>query len=249
MQPENQDSSPNQTSFLSQIPAELLSSLLTAVLLISGFLAYQTFVATTPTPTPQALQIPPPATPTATLTPTATPTSTPTNTPTATSTPTPTLTPTPTVTPTPTPIIISWQELGQLDTFEITTFTIIEDTQPRWWILPDGRVIVRITGAVQYGLDVSQISARTTVDGTKATLTLPKAQVTSVELLRADVYDTAWTFNTNVSVSIIEEANVQIRNWAAGQEDLFIVAEKLGKNQIEDFLLSLGFEEVEITFE
>lgn len=258
MEPEKPNSSNSSSNFaliLNRIPTGILSVFVAVFLLIIGSVAYRGLNNAPPSPTAQGISntdqiedwpvAPPTFTPSFTSTPQFT--LTPTPTPTSTSTPTPTPSPTPTFTPTP--IIISWQELGVLDTLEISTSTIVEETNPRWWLVPDAKVLVRATGIVQFGIDISQIENSTEVIGTKVEIFLPRAEVTSVVIVQTDVYDEEWFPNAEVGLNATQKAGTQIENWANEQEGLREIAEKLAKAQLEDFLGQLGFENVEIIFE
>jgi hypothetical protein len=186
-----------------------------------------------------------------TLTATPIPSATASSTPTPTSTPSPTPIPSPTPTFTPTPIVIDWREMGELQTLEVTTVTVFEDTNPRWWIVPDARVLVRVTGLANFGIDISlaQIEQATESDGTAVRVVLPHATVTGVELLDAQVYDEQWFPNAQLGVDATAKALNEIGAWAAEQENLLEIAETVGRAQLEDFLRELGFEEIEIVFE
>jgi hypothetical protein len=186
----------------------------------------------------------------ATFTPAHTPTprNTPTVTPTSTPTSTPTPIPSPTPTFTPTPIIISWQELGTIDTLEITTSALVEEVNPRWWIFPDAKILIRATGIVHFGVDISQIENFVEVNGTHVKIVLPRAAVTSVEIIQTDVYDEEWHPDAEVGLNAVQSARNQIEAWANEQESLRETAEKLAKVQLNDFLQKLGFDNIEIVF-
>jgi hypothetical protein len=189
--------------------------------------------------------------------PTRRPTSTPIPTTTSTSTPLPTSTPTqtpipsPTPTFTPTPIVINWRELGELNTLEVSTVTVFEDSSPRWWIVPDATVIVRVTGQANFGIDITlaEIEQIAESEGMSVRIVLPHATVTGVELVDAQVYDEQWFPNAQLGVDATEKALMDIEAWASEQENLLEIAEKLGEAQLENFLRQLGFEEIEIVFE
>ncbi len=191
------------------------------------------------------------ASPTRRPTLTATPLPTLTATPTSTSTPTPTLIPSPTPTFTPTPIVIDWRELGELNTLEVSTVTVFEETNPRWWIVPDAKILVRVTGLASFGIDITlaEIENLAESDGTAIRIVLPHAIVTGVELVDAQVYDEQWFPNAALGIDATEKALEDIENWAAEQANLLEIAEKLGKAELENFLRQLGFEEIEIIFE
>jgi hypothetical protein len=185
--------------------------------------------------------------------PTSTPNPSPTSTATSTPTSTPTQTPIPSPTPTftPTPIVIDWRELGQLETLEVETITVFEDTSPRWWIVPDATVLVRVTGLANFGIDITlaEIEQLTESDGTSIQIVLPHATVTGVELVEAQVYDEQWFPDAQLGVDATTKALMDIENWAGQQANLLEIAERLGRAQLERFLRLLGFEEIEIVFE
>jgi hypothetical protein len=184
-------------------------------------------------------------------TPTPRPSATATSTSTPTVTPSPTPIPSPTPTFTPTPIVIDWQELGELQTLEVSTVTVFEETNPRWWIVPDARVLVRVTGLANFGIDITlaEIEQATTSQGNSVRVVLPHATVTGVELLDAQVYDEQWFPNAQLGVDATAKALNQIGEWANEQANLLEIAETVGREQLEDFLRELGFEEIEIVFE
>ena len=182
---------------------------------------------------------------------TSTPLPSATATPTSTSTATPTLIPSPTPTFTPTPIVIDWRELGELDTLEVSTVTVFEETNPRWWIVPDAKILVRVTGLASFGIDITlaEFEQVTESDGTAVRIILPHAMVTGVELIDAQVYDEQWFPNAALGIDATQKALEDIESWAAEQENLLEIAEKLARAELENFLRQLGFEEIEIIFE
>jgi hypothetical protein len=187
----------------------------------------------------------PTAQPTFTATPEPTLTAVPTR------TPTPTLIPSPTATPSPTPIVIDWRELGELQTLEVSTVTAFEETNPRWWLVPDAKILVRVTGQANFGIDITlaEIERLTESEGTAVRIVLPHATVTGVELIDAQVYDERWFPNAALGIDATQKALTDIENWAGEQANLLEIAEKLGKAELENFLRQLGFDEIEIVFE
>ncbi|MFZ0545787.1 MAG: DUF4230 domain-containing protein [Candidatus Promineifilaceae bacterium] len=249
MAPENPENSPNPLLALIQNNPVIVVIVLAILILISlisigAMLRVQANAAAIAESTASA-EAEQAAIPTLTSTPTptatATPTSTPTNTP----------IPSPTPTFTPTPIIIDWQELGELETLEVTTVTVFEETNPRWWIVPDARVLVRVTGQANFGIDITlaQIEQLAESEGTAVRIVLPHATVTGVELVDAQVYDQRWFPNAQLGVDATEKALDEIGTWANEQENLLEIAETVGRSQLENFLRDLGFEEIEIVFE
>lgn len=204
-----------------------------------------------PTVPPTFTPSPPPGATTApsTLTPTSTPTAP----------PTATLTPTPSPTPTPTPIVVGWKELGYLTTVQYTLQTVVEVEREKVIIGPissKDKVLLLAVGNVQAGIDVSHLSENNvTINGTSARLTLPRAQITSVELLpnETKIYDSnrGWFQSdyAGIEVEALNEARRQLEGWAINRVDIYDQAETLARLQLTDFLRQLGFEEIDITFE
>jgi hypothetical protein len=251
MEPEKPDSPQNQLfTFIQANPVAVVIVLVILILIslasIVAMLRIQAGADVVAESTPVIFET---STPRPTFTPTPTATATSTSTPTSTPTRTPIPSPSPTFTPTP--IVIDWRELGELETLEVSTVTVFEDTSPRWWIVPDATVLVRVTGLANFGIDITlaQIDQVTESDGTAVRIVLPHATVTGVELLDAQVYDEQWFPNAQLGVEATQKALAEIENWAAEQDSLLEIAERLGRAQLENFLRQLGFEDIEIVYE
>ena len=189
------------------------------------------------------------------------PTPRPTVTPTATPTPSPTAAPRPTVTP----IVVSWQELSYLTSVEYKLKTVVALERNKETanffdavvkILGGGsdRVLLSAVGNVQAGIDMSKIAdADAQIDGKRVKITLPPAEVTSVELLPAEteIFDSRqkWVLSDyeGIEVEALDLARSQLSDWAKNQSNITDTAEVLARAQLEDFLRQLGFEEIEIT--
>jgi len=197
----------------------------------------------TPTPVPGATEAP------ATLTPTSTPTAPPTATSTA----------TPSPTPTPTPIVVGWRELGYLTTVQYTLQTVVEVERENvilGLVSSTDSVLLLTVGNVQAGIDMTQVSSDdVTIDGTSVHLTLPRAEITSVELLPGEtkIYDSnrGWFQSdyAGIEVEALSEARRRLEGWAIDRVDIYDQAETLARLQLTDFLRQLGFDEIDITFE
>lgn len=186
--------------------------------------------------------------------PTFTPTSSPTSKPTL--PPTPTLTPTPTPTPLPPP---PWGELGYLTSIEYTAQTVVEIERKRSLggiiSVTKDRILLMTAGEVQAGVDLTQIKdTDVQIKGTSIRLTLPRATITSVELLpdQSRVFDSekSWLFSQyeGIEIEALDKARLQLREEANRNENMLGLAEKFVRLQLEEFLRQVGFEEVEITF-
>jgi hypothetical protein len=182
------------------------------------------------------------------------PTFTPTSSPTPESTPLPTATTTPTPTPaptaTPTPIIIGWKELGYLTTAEFTSVTVTDFTRERAF-MPDERILLKAVGKIQIGIDMSQIKdSDAKVNGTSVEIVLPRAKVTSIDLLPGgtEIFDNGWFPGEGLETAALDKARTELERCANGDGKMLDLSEKLGKLQLETFLRQLGFKEIVITF-
>lgn len=181
---------------------------------------------------------------------TFTPTSTPT--PKSTPIPTATVTPTPSPTPTftPTPIVVGWRELGYLTAAEFTSVTVTDFTRERK-LLPDEKILLKAVGDIQISIDMSEIQdSDVEVNGTSVKIILPRAKVTSVELLPGgtEIFDNGWFPGEGLETAALDKARTELEQWANSNEKMLDLSEKLGKLQLETFLRQLGFQEITITF-
>jgi hypothetical protein len=181
-------------------------------------------------------------------------------------TPTETLTPTPSPTPSPTPRVINIQELGHLTSVELTTVTVVELEKERIISNPIGlgpesigvgtdRILMEAVGKIEFGIDLKQITeADVQVSGNDVKIVLPRAEVTGVELLpgQTKIHETdkSWLLSEyeGMETEALDKARTQLGNWAKGEGNLINIAEQLAKLQLQEFLYSLGFEKVEVTF-
>lgn len=155
--------------------------------------------------------------------------------------------------------MVGWKELGYLTTVQYTLQTVVEVEREKVIIGPissKDKVLLLAVGNVQAGIDVSHLSENNvTINGTSARLTLPRAQITSVELLpnETKIYDSnrGWFQSdyAGIEVEALNEARRQLEGWAINRVDIYDQAETLARLQLTDFLRQLGFEEIDITFE
>ncbi len=214
----------------------------------------------TATPTPETTAIAEATRPTAPPTFTATPTPTSTA-PTATPTPTATASPTPkpTATFTPTPIVVGWRELGNLTSLEYTLQTVVEVSHPAegffGGLLGEDHVLMSVVGNVEAGIDMSKIEASdVSIDRTRVKVILPPATISSVEILpdQSEIFDSKhkWAFSEydGMETEALNTARHQLENWATNEANILPLAEKLASLQLRAFLETLGFTDIEITF-
>jgi len=191
--------------------------------------------------------------------PTFTPRPSPTPVLTATPLPSPTRTPTPSPTPTPTPLPPPyWEELGYLTSIEFTSTAIVEKEREKPGVrsvLGADRVLLMAVGEVQAGVDLSRVqSSDFEIDGSRLVLVLPRASVTSVELLPGEsrIYDSkhSWAFSEyeGLEKEALEQARQQLRETVQSSDSMMSLTERLARLQLSDFLRKAGFTEIDIVF-
>jgi hypothetical protein len=183
------------------------------------------------------------------------PTPPPTFTPVATATPS--APPTPTATPTPIPPP-TWAELGYLTTMEYTDRTMVDVERKKSLgiiAVSSDHILLAAVGKIQVGIDLTQIEAGDVeIKNKNLTVTIPRAKITSVELLpdQSKIYDQkqSWIFSQyeGIEIEALDKAKVQLTDQANKNQGILELAEKLGTLQLEDFLRKLGFEQIEIKF-
>ena len=204
------------------------------------------------TPTPLTTRSEPP--PFVTNTPTLRPSPTPTFGPTATPTPSPTNTPTPT--PTPIVVITHINALGRLETTEFamrTTIDLGNDPTSLWQqLFGSDRVMLLAEGEVVAGFDLEKIRpADIAVNGTTVKIILPAPEIlySRIDNEKTQVYERETgllvTPDQTLEGRARQLAEEGLIEWAL-QRQIFERAERDGRLQIENLLLSLGFENITI---
>jgi hypothetical protein len=242
------------TSSINQTVVITLSIFVAVVILAGLGFAYWLTHPASSTPVAEEADTPKPTEDWPDISATFTPTSLPTPRPTVTSTLTPTPTPTPTPLPPP-----PWGELGYLTSIEYTTQTGVEIERERSLggiiSLTKDRILLMAVAEIQAGVDLTQIKETDVqIKGTSLRLTLPRAAITSVELLpkQSQVFDSerSWIFSQyeGIEIEALDKARTRLQEEANQNKNMLGLAEKFTRLQLEQFLHQLGFEEVEITF-
>ncbi|MFQ5611527.1 MAG: DUF4230 domain-containing protein [Anaerolineae bacterium] len=241
----------------------LVVSLIVVVILavVAGILAFQwgrraarepepvAFVTTTASATATATR-PPLAT--RTPTPTRPPTNTPGPPPTATATPRPT----PTPTPTPIVVITHINALGRLETaqFMMRTAINLEREPNNIWgrVFGTDKLLLMAEGEVVAGFDLKKIRAGDiVVRGKIVNITLPPPEIlySRIDNDATYVYERETGLFRQPDKDLESEARrraeQELLNWAR-QRGIYDQAEEFGRVYLENFLKSLGFEEVVI---
>jgi hypothetical protein len=88
------------------------------------------------------------------------------------------------------------------------------------------------------------------VNGTSVEIVLPRAKVTSIDLLPGgtEIFDNGWFPGEGLETAALDKARTELERCANGDGKMLDLSEKLGKLQLETFLRQLGFKEIVITF-
>lgn len=167
--------------------------------------------------------------------------------------------PLPTATPTSTPLPPpSWRELSHLTTLEYRTNAIVELERKRPVVgdlFGSDRVLLLAASRILMGVDLAQVQASDVrIQGDALTVSVPRAQVTSVELLpdESRIYDYQQSFlfsqYKGLEVEALDKARQQLLDSAAANSDMLRLAEEFARLQLSDFLRQAGFGRVEILF-
>ena len=185
------------------------------------------------------------------------PTTLPTFTPFSTATPKgrPLPTATPTATPLPPP---AWSELSYLTTIEYRANAIVELQRKRPVVgdlLGSDRILLLAASKIQMGVDLAQIrSSDVRIQGSALTVSVPHAQVTSVELLpnESRIYDYQQSFlfsqYKGLEVEALDKARQQLLESAMANDGMLKLAEEFARLQLGEFIRKAGFGRVEIVF-
>jgi hypothetical protein len=160
--------------------------------------------------------------------------------------PEPTPTPLP---PTPTPVVLEWRELGYLTSAEFTAATVVELQRERFG--PDETILLMVVGKIQTGIEMGEIKdSDVKVEGTMVEIVLPRAMVTSVDLIPSQtrIFDRGWFPGEGLETEALDKGRTQLQDWVTTESNLLDISERLAKAQLENFLRQLGFEQISITF-
>ncbi|MCB0196888.1 MAG: DUF4230 domain-containing protein [Anaerolineae bacterium] len=168
--------------------------------------------------------------------------------------------PTPSSTPTPTPLPPpKWGELGYLTSIEYTDQTVVEINRKRSVggiiNLTQDRILLMAVGEIQVGIDLTKIQdTDVTINGKNLHVVLPRATITSVELLpnQSKVFDQKQSLffsqYEGIEIEALDKAKEQLTTQAEQNQNMIGLAEKIARLQLEEFLRQLDFEQIEITF-
>ncbi|MEZ4868744.1 MAG: DUF4230 domain-containing protein [Caldilineaceae bacterium] len=162
--------------------------------------------------------------------------------------------PVPTATPLPAPV---WQELSYLTTVEFTTNTVVQEVRtadvPFLGTVVSDRLLLKAVGDVQVGVDLARVKD-VQIEGKHIRFTIPKPEVTSVELLpqESQVFErvNVWLLSQypGLETAALAQASQQMRADVGGNPSLMKLAQEFSRLQLTEFLQKAGFTAVEIEF-
>jgi hypothetical protein len=114
--------------------------------------------------------------------------------------------------------------------------------------------LVEAVADIQVGVDLSRVQPNDIrVDGDKISVTLPHAEIMSIELRPegTSVHELSGPLFAgcdNMEIEALNKARQQLRDETLRNPHALIMAERLATEQLTEFLNRLGFSQVEITF-
>jgi hypothetical protein len=160
----------------------------------------------------------------------------------------------PTATLLPSP---QWQELSYLTSIEFTTSSVVETQRktdvPLVGEMVTDRLLLKVVGKVQVGIDLSQVQ-NVRIEGKTIRFDAPKPIVTSVELLpnESQIFDHQQVLfmsqYAGMEKEAMETARQQLRQEVSQNASMMELAEEFARLHLTEFLRQAGFDTVTITF-
>ena len=160
--------------------------------------------------------------------------------------------------PTPTPLAApQWQELSYLTSIEFTTSSVVETQRKTTvpWVgeMVTDRLLLKVVGKVQVGIDLSQVR-NVRIEGKTIQFDAPTPMVTSVELLpnQSQIFDHQQVLfmsqYTGMEKEAMETARQQLHQEVSENASMMNLAEEFARLHLTEFLRKAGFDTVKITF-
>jgi hypothetical protein len=114
--------------------------------------------------------------------------------------------------------------------------------------------LIEAVADIQVGVDLSRVQPKDIwVDDNKISVTLPHAEIMSIELRPEDisVHERAGPLFAgcdNMEIEALNKARQQLRDETLRNPNALTIAERLATEHLTEFLRRLGFSQVEITF-
>ncbi len=159
--------------------------------------------------------------------------------------------------PDPKDVVLQLRELNELATVEYTVSKIIKASDDQtWYKVGDRKILMSCKATIKAGIDLNGLQAEDiVVDGESISLELPSAQIFSVKLGPEDIrteYEEVGIFRSEFSAAernqLMAQGEAQIRRQAAST-DILRSAETQASLLLGNFLRSLGYKEVKISFQ
>jgi len=159
--------------------------------------------------------------------------------------------------PKPEDMVLQLRELNELATVEYTVSKIVKASDDQtWYKVGDRKILMSCRAAVRAGIDISKLqSTDIEVSGKSISLQLPPAEILSVSIRPEDIrteFEEVGIFRSDFTAAeknqIMASGEAQIRQQVAST-DILRDAETQASLLLGNFLRSLGFTEVKISFQ
>lgn len=159
--------------------------------------------------------------------------------------------------PTPAETVATLQEIQELATVEYTISKVVKASDNQtWYKIGDRKILITCEATVKAGIDMKDLNERNiTTAGKTILITLPQPKVLSVNIPPEGIqvaFEEVALFREDFTSAerddLLKQAEDQIRNSGA---ELGILDQAKTNTQmfLSKFLLQLGFEKVEISFD
>ncbi len=158
--------------------------------------------------------------------------------------------------PKPEAMVLQLRELNELATVEYTVSKIVKASDDQtWYKVGDRKILMSCRATIRAGINLDRLQAGDIrVSGNSISLQLPPAQILSVNMRPEDIrteFEEVGVFRSDFSAAernqLMAQGEAQIRRQAAST-DILRSAETQASLLLGNFLRSLGYQEVKISF-
>jgi hypothetical protein len=158
--------------------------------------------------------------------------------------------------PDPKDMVLQLRELNELATVEYTVSKIVKASDDQtWYKFGDRKILMSCKAGVKAGIDLDKIGPEDIrISGQSISLELPPAEILSVNIRPEDIrteFEEVGLFRSDFSAAernqLMAQGEAQIRKQVAST-DILRSAETQSSLVLGNFLRSLGFTEVKISF-
>jgi hypothetical protein len=153
-------------------------------------------------------------------------------------------------------MVLQLRELNELATVEYTVSKIVKASDDQtWYKVGDRKILMSCRATIRAGINLDRLQAGDIrVSGNSISLQLPPAQILSVNMRPEDIrteFEEVGVFRSDFSAAernqLMAQGEAQIRRQAAST-DILRSAETQASLLLGNFLRSLGYQEVKISF-